>query len=417
MHISWLEWRWFGPGGQAVPLCDHCSMIRRPGSIKLMDLAGIRIGVDGTWLFMLFLLILLLSGSFRTALHSSDTVAYVTTVATVLLFFGSLILHELGHAVAARRQGIGVTRIELYLFGGLTEMSREARTPAEEFKIAAAGPFATLLVVLVFLAVDMALVGPHRLLHAVELDGDVQITPVLLSLSWLLPMNVLILFFNLVPAFPLDGGRIARAIVWQRTGDKTRGTRSAAKLGEGFAAVLAGVGIWLILGERAWFDGFWLLAIAYLMWGSARGALLQTEMSERIEGVRVADIMDRQPVTIPSLTPVSQALDEFFLRYGAAWLPVVDDVGHFMGISRKERVQDTFDGGEGWLTVGAVLESDEASTLRVDEDRPLTEVLALESLGRLGAVMAVDGDGVLRGIVTLEQVRRALRSVLGTRIR
>jgi Zn-dependent protease len=407
----------FEPRLGPLGLCHHCSMIRRPGSIKLMDVAGIRIGVDGTWLFMLFLLILLLSPSFRTALHSSDSMAYITTVASVLLFFASLILHELGHAVAARRQGIGVTRIELYLFGGLTEMSREAQTPGEEFKIAAAGPLATFLFVLVCLAVDVAIVGPHRLVHAVELRDDIRITPVLLSLSWLLPMNVLILFFNLVPAFPLDGGRIARAIVWARTGDRIRGTRAAAKLGEWFAAVLAGIGIWLIIGERAIFDGFWLLAIAYLMWGSARAALFQTAMTERIEGVRVSDIMDPAPVAIPAVTPVSQALDEFFLRYGATWLPVVDDNGHFIGISRKERVQDTFDGGEGWLTVGAVLESDDASGLRVDEDRPLTDVLGLEGLGRLGAVVAVDGDGVLRGVVTLEQVRRALRSVLPTRSR
>ena len=387
-------------------------MIRRPGSIKLLDLAGIRIGVDGTWFLMLFLMIFLLSGSFRSALHSSDGVAYLTTVATVLLFFGSMILHELGHALAARRQGITVTRIELYLFGGLTEMSRDARTPAEEFKVAAAGPAATLAFALVCLGVDMAIVGPHRLVHAAELDSTIRITPVLLSLSWLLWMNVVILGFNLVPAFPLDGGRIARAAVWRTTGDKQRGTRVAAKIGQGFAALLAGVGIWLMLAYGS-FAGIWLLALAYLLGQSARGALIQTAVTERIEGVRVADIMDRTPLTLPSLTPLSQALDEFFVRYGAAWLPVVDDLGHFLGISRRERVQDTLDGGEGWLTVGAVLEADEAATLRVDEDRPLTEVLTLESLGRLGAVMAVDHEGVLRGVVTVDQVRRALRTVLG----
>jgi Zn-dependent protease len=390
-------------------------MLRRPGSIKLLDVAGIRIGVDGSWFLMLFVLIFLLSGSFRTALHSSDGVAYITTVATVLLFFGSMILHELGHALIARRQGIDVSRIELYLFGGLTEMSRDARTPAEEFKVAVAGPVATLAFVLLCLAIDMAIVGPHRLLHAVVLDGTVRITPVLLSLSWLLPMNVLILLFNLVPAFPLDGGRIARAAVWRYTGDKTRGTRAAAKVGEGFALVLAGIGVWLTIGY-GWFTGIWLMALGYLLYQSARGALLQTAVSQRIEGVRVADIMDRQPVCIPAGTALPQALDEYFLRYDAAWLPVVDDTGRFLGIARRERVQTTFEGGEGWLTVGAVLESEEAAKLRVDEDRPLTEVLGLESLGRLGAVMAVDAEGILRGVVTIEQVRRALRSVLGTRL-
>jgi Zn-dependent protease len=395
-----------------MPLCHHCSMFR-PRSIRLFDAFGIRVGVDGSWFVMLFLLIFLLSGSFRTTLHSSDTIAYVTTVATVLLFFASLILHELGHALAARRQGIEVKRIELFLFGGLTQMSRDASTPGEEFKIAAAGPLATLGFVALCLVVDLAIVGPHRLVEAASLSGTIQITPVLLSLSWLLVINVLILAFNLVPAFPLDGGRIARAIVWKRTGDKIRGTRAAAKLGEGFAVLLAGVGIFLLLNSGG-IGGIWLIALAFLLFQSARGALMQTQVSERIEGVRVSDIMDRQPVAIPSLTPVAQALDEFFLRYAATWLPVVDDTGHFMGISRRDRMEETRDGGEGWLTVGSLLEADEASSLRVDEDRPITDVLSSESLGRLGAVMAVDGEGVLRGVVTVEQVRRALHAVLGS---
>src|SRR5581483_11851694 len=121
-------------------------MLRRSTSIKLFDAFGIRIGVDGSWFIVLFLMIFVLSAPFRDTLHSSDGVAYLTTVVSVLLLFGSLIVHELGHALVARRQGIEVRRIDLYLFGGLTQMSREASTPGEEFKVAAAGPAATFLV-------------------------------------------------------------------------------------------------------------------------------------------------------------------------------------------------------------------------------------------------------------------------------
>src|SRR6476646_10785358 len=287
-------------------------MLRRTGSIKLANIFGFRIGVDRSWFLILFLMIFWLSGAFRTALHSSDSVAYLTTVVTVMVLFGSLIVHELGHALAARREGIGVERIDLFLFGGLTQMSRDARTPGEDVRIAAAGPAATLGFVLVCLAVDLAIVGPHRLVHAATLDGKVEITPVLLSLSWLLFWNVLLLVFNLVPAFPLDGGRIARAIVWRLTGEKSRGTRVAAKMGQGFALLLAGVGVWATLEYRS-FSGVWLIAIAFLLYQSARAAIVQTALSARIEGVRVADIMDRQPVAIPSGTPVANALDEFFL--------------------------------------------------------------------------------------------------------
>jgi Zn-dependent protease len=384
-------------------------MFRRSTSIKLMDLFGFRVGVDASWFVILFLLIFTLSGPFRTTLHSSDAVAYVTTVVSVLLLFASLIVHELGHALVARRQGIEVKRIDLFLFGGLTQMSRDAASPAEDFKIAVAGPLATVGVIVVCLALDVAIVGAHRLTHAIVLDSDIKITPVLLSLSWLLPMNVLLLFFNIVPAFPLDGGRIARSIVWRLTGDKTRGTRVAAKLGQGFAVILAGIGVWLLLAYGS-FSGLWLVAISFLLGQSARGALLQSALTERIDGVRVADIMDTQPVAIPAQTPVGQALDEYFLRYQWSWFPVVDESGRFIGIARQERAQASFDSGEGWLTIGAVLESDEAGSWRVDADRPITELLSSESLGRLGALMAVDGEGVLRGVVTVEQVRRALQS-------
>jgi Zn-dependent protease len=384
-------------------------MLRRPASIKLIDAFGIRIGADASWFVILFLLIFWLSSSFRSTLHSSDTVAYATTVVTVLLLFGSIVLHELGHAIAARRQGIEVQRIDLFLFGGLTQMSRDAATPAEEFKIAAAGPLATFVFMLVCLGVDLAIVGPHRLIHAAQLDGTVTVTPVLLSLSMLLLMNIIVLVFNLVPAFPLDGGRIARAIVWRVTGDKARGTRAAARLGQGFAVLLAGLGVFLLLAYGA-FNGLWLLAIAWLVGQAARGAIVQSAVTERIEGVRVADIMDRQPVAIPAETAVSTALDEYFLRYGWSWFPIVDAEGKFVGIARQERLQATHDGGEGWLTVVAVAEPEDAGSWRVNEDRPLTEVLGSESLGRLGALMAVDAEGVLRGVVTVGQVRRALQS-------
>lgn len=386
-------------------------MLRRRTSIKLVDLFGIRIGVDASWFVILFLLIFMLSGSFRQELHSSDGVAYLTTVATVLILYASLIVHELGHALVARRQGIEVRQIELFLFGGLTQMSRDTQSPAEEFKIAAAGPLATLCFVLVCLGLDLAIVGPHRLWDAARL-GSVQVTPVLLALSWLLFWNVLLLVFNLVPAFPLDGGRIARAAVWRATGEQARGTRVAAKMGEVFAVLLAGIGIWLILGYGG-FGGLWLIAIAFLLGQSARGAIIQSALAERIEGVRVADIMDRHPVAIPAHTPVSQALDEFFLRYRWSWFPVVDDLGRLLGIARQERLQAVHDGGEGWLTTGAAVD-DDTTSWRVAVDRPITEVLSSESLGRLGALMAVDAEGILRGVVTVDQVRRALQAAFGS---
>jgi len=338
----------------------------------------------------------------------------------VLLFFASLIVHELGHALEARREGIEVTRIELFLFGGTTHMSRDSQTPGEEFRVAVAGPLGTLLVLLVCLGVDLAIVGPHRLIDAIGLDANIQITPVLLALSWLVPMNVLILVFNLVPAYPLDGGRIARSIVWRATGDKLQGTRVSARIGEGFAILLGGFGVWVIFSSPGFaggdpeFTGIWLLLLAFMVWQSARMALGGTAAAQRVQGVSVGDIMDHEPVTVSGPETVERALNERFFRYNEQWLPVIDGDGRFIGIARRERAQERVDAGEGWVTVGSILEPDEPAKLQVRETQPLTDVLTIEALGRLGAIMAVDGGGILRGVVTVDQVRRVLQTVLAT---
>jgi len=388
-------------------------MFRGGRSVKLLKIAGIRIGVDATWFFMLFLLIFLLSGSFQSALDSSGNVAFLTTVATVLLFFGSLIVHELGHAFAARRHGIQVDRIELFLFGGTTFMSRDSETPGEEFKIAIAGPLGTLLVALVCFGLDVALIGVNQIIPAARLDSSIHITPVVLALSWLLPMNVMILIFNLVPAYPLDGGRLARAVVWKYTGDQLRGTRASAQLGRGFAILLGGFGL-LVMMSGSSFAGIWLMVLAFMIHQSAIGALRGTEVTRRVQKVLVADIMDHEPVYVPSPTPVAQARDDYFLRYGAAWLPVVDAGGRFIGISRRYRVEEAAESSDPGATVASVLETDETENLRVGEDQPLTEVLTRRALNEMGAVVAVDSNGILRGVVTLDQVRRALQNVLST---
>lgn len=391
-------------------------MFRSSGSIKLIDAFGIRIGVDVSWFLILFVLIYLLSGPFRTTLHSSDGVAYATTVASVLLLFASLIVHELGHALVARREGVEVKRIDLFLFGGITQMSRDSTNPGEEFRIAAAGPAATLAVIVLCLIIDLAVVGPHRLLDAALLSSNVKVTPVLLSMSWLLVMNVIVFVFNLMPAFPLDGGRIARAIVWRVTGDQISGTRVSAQLGQGFGWLLGAAGLAILIAFRN-FTGIWFAAMGYLIAQAARRTLAQTAITQRVAGVRVSDIMDRQPVAIPTDTPVSEALDTYFLRYGWAWFPVVDGNGHFLGIVRQQGAEAARDGGEGWLTVGAVVEDGDAGSWLVDEDRPVNELFNSEPLGRLGALMAVDREGTLRGVITIEHVRRALQSALGSPVR
>jgi Zn-dependent protease len=382
-------------------------MLGRSRSVRLFTVSGIRVGVDASWFIVLFLMIYLLSGPFRATLHSSDTVAYLTTVISVLALFGSIIVHELGHAVAARRRGVGVERIDLYLFGGLTLMNREPETPGEDFIIAVAGPIATALMIVVFIAADFALVGSHRLLDAIELQSNIQITPVLLALSWLIPVNLLLLIFNLLPAFPLDGGRIVRAAVWRVTGERRRGTAAAARLGQVLALLLGGFGLYLLIGAGS-FSGLYMAGLAWILYSEARAAIARTALEERVDGVRVQDIMDSEPVTIPAELTASEALDGYFLRYRWPWFAVVEAGGRFAGIATEADVRRAAESGEGWVLVGSLVGDGSRTSGRVRIDSPITTLIGSEPLGRFGALMAVDSDGMLRGVVTVEQLRRAL---------
>jgi Zn-dependent protease len=377
------------------------------GSIQIARLFGIRIGVTTSWFVVLFFFIFVLSGSFRNVLDSSDGVAYLTAVASALLFFCSLVAHELGHALTGRRLGIQTSGIDLWFFGGIAKMNREADSPGTEFKVAAAGPAVTLGIVGLCVLIGVVTAGWSRFWDAVVLNDRVHVTPALLLLSWLAAINAAVFVFNLVPAFPLDGGRIARAIAWRLTGDRLRATRTAASLGQGFSWVLMGGGLAEILISGSVVSGLWLIFLGWFLGQAARGTVLQTAFAERIEGVTVADIMDAEPVAIPADTPVTRAMDEYFLRYQYPWFPVVDGDRRLIGLAERERVLGAERVGEGEHPVREVMEGD-LGDWRVPADETLESLLGSEALRRIGALLAVDRDGHLRGVVTLDQVRRAL---------
>jgi Zn-dependent protease len=380
-------------------------------SFKLARVFGIRIGVNASWFIVLFLFIYLFQGSFEEKLASSDTTAFGVAVVAAVLFFGSILLHELGHAVAARREGIEVSGIELFLFGGVMKMSRDTDSPGAEFRVAAAGPLVTLLIVVVGGLATMLLWGSERLFDSVALTGDQAEDIPIVLLSVLVGFNLLLLGFNLIPAFPLDGGRIARAAAWKLTGDRGKATRFAARIGQGFAVLLAGYGAYVLLGGDPW--GLWTVLLGWLLGSAARSAILQSDFTDRLEGITVADLMDDEPVTIPSDTPADRAYEDFFLRYqGWEWFAVVDADGRFAGIAHREPLRQVTEAGDHRLVGELVVPPGEDGQVRADT--PLEVLLASEPLRRFGALMAVDSDGRLRGVVTLEQVSRALQANAAT---
>ena len=379
------------------------------GSITLFHVRGIRIGVDWSWFIVLFLVIFWLSGYYSDILDEPDGSIgpYALAVASAIGFFGSILLHELGHAMVALRNGIGISSIQLWVFGGVARLDRDADSPSTEFKVAVAGPLVTLAIVLLLAFVGLVAAGYNDFLDAMKVESTADTSGILAMIAWLASINFLVLVFNLLPAFPMDGGRIARAIAWWRTGNKTSATRFAATLGQGFAYLFIAGGLALIfLGDV--FTGVWLALIGMVINGSARAANMQTAISERIGDLRVGDVMDREPVAIPDQMTVDRALEEYFFRYRWPWFPVVDAAQRFRGLLERDRADEVPELSRPSARVADLIEIDKGS-LHVSEDAPLDSLLGNANLHRLGALIAVDREGRLSGVVTAEQVGRALR--------
>ena len=385
------------------------------GGITLFHVRGIRIGVDYSWFLALFIIIFLMSGVYRDVLgkESADGETYALAVASAFAYFGSILLHELGHAFVGNRRGISISSITLWVFGGMARMDRDSDSPATEFWVAVAGPLVTLAITLACVAVGIAAAGTHEFVRAMEFHADAGVSGPLAVLAWLATLNFVVLLFNLLPAFPLDGGRIARAIAWKVTGDRNRATRTAAGLGRILSFVLIGLGLALLLTGRDPFTGLWLALIGWVLGQAARGAILQTEFAKRIEGITVADLMDSEPVAIPENVSVEDALDEYFLRYRWPWFFVVDAAHHFRGFVERSAADAVPEPSRASARVAEVLDEGSGDALKVSFDAPLESLLANEAMRRLGALAAVDSDGHLRGVITAEQVGRALRGALG----
>ncbi|HEY4778158.1 MAG TPA: site-2 protease family protein [Solirubrobacterales bacterium] len=384
-------------------------MLGGGSSLTLFHVRGIKISVDWSWFLILFLLIFWMSRFYGDLLNESGaaTTPFVLAVLSAVGFFGSILLHELGHAVAARRNGIGITGIQLWIFGGMARMDREADSPGTELKVALSGPLVTLAIVVALTAGGIVAVGWDEFRDAAVLESTAGVSGVVAMVAWLAFINLLVLLFNLIPAFPMDGGRVARAIAWWRTGDRTAATRFAANLGRVLAYVIMAAGLALVFTGDL-FTGVWLALIGMVINGSARGAAMQTAISSKIDRILVADVMDREPVAIPGELSIEQALDEYFLRYRWPWFPVVDAAHRFLGLLVRDRADEVPEVSRANSLVADLLERDDGA-FQVRDDTPLDSLLSNQNLRRFGALMAVDADGRLSGVITVEQVGRALK--------
>jgi Zn-dependent protease len=383
-------------------------MLGGGSSFTLFRVRGIRISVDWSWFLVLFFVIFWMSRFYGDLLGESGAAStpFLLAVLSAAGFFGSIVLHELGHAVAAVRNGIGISGIQLWIFGGMARMDREADSPGTELKVALAGPLVTLAIIVALTAAGIAAVGAHEFKEAAILESNSGASGFVAMIAWLATINALVLVFNLLPAFPMDGGRVARAIAWWKTGDRTAATRFAANLGRVFGYLFMAGGLYLIL-TGAFFGGVWLALIGMVVNGAARGAAMQTRITSKIDSILVADVMDREPVAIPGDISVERALDEYFLRYRWPWFPVVDAAHRFLGLLERDQADEVPEVSRANSHVADLIDPDQGLFIR--DDTPLDSLLSNQNLRRLGALMAVDADGRLSGVITVEQVGRALR--------
>ncbi|GGR78834.1 putative zinc metalloprotease Rip3 [Micromonospora fulviviridis] len=364
-------------------------------SFRLGRIAGVPVGVNWSVLVIFLLIAWALSASqFPRAYPGHSAVAYVAAgLAAAVVFFLGLLAHEVAHAVVAKRNGIEVEGITLWLFGGVSELKGEARDPGAELRIAGVGPLVSLIIGLFFgaIAVLLALVGAHGLLLG--------------SLSWLAGINVLLAIFNVLPAAPLDGGRLLRAAVWKATGDRTKASVVAARAGWVLGALLIGLGLWQFLAGSG-VGGLWLALIGWFLIGAAGMEERQARMGSALRGIRVAEVMTPQPQTASGEMTVADFVDHYLFAYRHSALPLTEE-GRPVGLVTLDRVRGIPADRRASTTLAEVsCRADELVLANPDEQ--LTDLLPRLSECADGRALVV-ADQRLVGIVSPSDISRAVQ--------
>ncbi|MDQ3823936.1 MAG: site-2 protease family protein, partial [Actinomycetota bacterium] len=361
-------------------------------SLTIGRIAGIRISINWSWLVVFVLIVWSLASQVFPAQNEglSDGTYAAMAVVAALLFFGSLLLHELGHAFQARREGLEIDGITLWLFGGVAAFRGMFASAGAEFRIAIAGPLVTLVLGGAFLG--LAVLVPMT--DAV--DGVV---------AWLGITNVLLLVFNLLPALPLDGGRVLRSALWQARGSFGWATRVAAGIGRAFGFVFIAAGLGLLIFANA-FSGAWLAFIGWFLLGAASGELRYLAVREALGGLRVRDLMVRDPATVSPSLSLGRFMDDVVWSRRYTTYPVVED-GRAVGLVPFRRVAEVPRSEWDSRTVReCMLERDAVPVL--DEDEELVDALAELSERGVGRGLVLDGDR-LAGLLSITDLARALQ--------
>jgi Zn-dependent protease len=358
--------------------------------IPLFSLLGIKVGLDFSWFILAILLVWsLASGYFPLVLPGHETATYVWMgIVGAVGLFASIIFHEFAHALVARRYDLPIRHITLFIFGGVAEMEDEPRTSAAEFWMAIAGPIASFLLAGLFLVM------------AAGFDPQ-DPGPLAAVIGYLAFINLIVAVFNLLPAFPLDGGRMLRAAVWWFTADFQRATRIAAATGSILAFLLIALGVLNIVAGN-FIGGVWLMLIGFFVYSAAGASRAHAELRRSLHGVTVRRIMRSDVVAVPADTPVQKLVDDYFYRHYFKVFPVVDGDGRPVGIVGHRDVGNAK--REDWPSIP----TSEIMRPLDDENTTSADAPAYKLIQRMqrqgnSRVLVTDGSR-LEGIVTLRDV-------------
>ncbi|MFA5866693.1 MAG: site-2 protease family protein [Actinomycetota bacterium] len=365
--------------------------------IRLGRLMGIEIRVSFSW-FVIFGLVtvLLATAYFPQAYPNLPRNEYlILGFVTSFLFFVSVLLHELSHSVIARFNHINIRSITLFIFGGVAHMDEDPSTPAAEFLMAVAGPFASIILSGLF-------AGAY--LTAGTLKLGVLFTGPLLYLAII---NIYLAVFNLIPGYPLDGGRVLRAFLWAITKDIRRATRIASLMGQAFAMLLIFSGLYMIFVERAfWVNGLWFIFIGIFLQQVAAAGYEEVVMHLTLSGVKVKDIMTPDVVTVGAATMVNDLVNDYFMRYKHSKFPVVEG-GAVIGVVTLQSIQDVpRDEWDRTRTRAVTPSFDKRAEV-------LPEMMAEEAIARMTDIhvgyLLVMEDGDIKGILTMRDLAGAIQ--------
>ena len=369
------------------------------GRLSFGSVRGIPITASGSWLVVVFVLIWFLGDHLAEITTASPVGAILMAAVAVLLFFASVVAHELGHAFAALRAGLKVEGIELWMFGGFARLRDAPRTPGEQFKIAVAGPLVSLVLAVVLLGGALAVDSGG---FSDVADGN-ETDPWLVVLGLIGTLNLAVLLLNLLPAYPLDGGVIARAIAWKITGDPHKATRWAATAGLVIGGALVAAGVFILLTTDARADGFAIALLGWLVSLAARGSLDSARRQERLDLVTVGAIADPTVSAVDGHHSVLRATDDG--GPPGKWV-VVRRPDAPPALLATAAIDEAMAKGQPALTLAEL--ADEVGDRTVAGDTSLRDVAIDPRLRDGGPLLALSSDGEPLGIVTGNTLRQAV---------